>query len=244
MNLLKKSVYCLIIGLFLGACRSLSGAVSPQVSFIGKAKVLETDFTYLQARAKVHYEDRNDNFKSAVELRIKKDSAIWLSFRPALNVEAVRVLITQDSLKMIDRINDQDTAYSFKDLQQKLRVDIDFSLLQALLVGNLLKKNATLRLATPKDSTTILQQQARNLDIISHINAQHKVSKVTLTDQITNSKGEVNYQNFQPIATILFPFSVTALLRYKDQDGRNTTASIEMNYSKVDFPKKPLRFPF
>lgn len=237
-------MYVLAIGLCLGACRTFSGAAHPQVSFIGKTKVLETDFTYLQARAKVHYEDRNEHFKSAVELRIKKDSAIWLSFRPALNVEAVRVLITQDSLMLIDRINEQDTAYSFKDLQQKLRVEIDFSLLQALLIGNLLKKNANLRLTTPKDSTTILQQQARNLDIISHINAQNKVTKVNLIDQITNSNGEVDYENFQPIATILFPFSLTALLRYKDQDGRNNAASIEINYSKVDFPKKPLRFPF
>jgi hypothetical protein len=244
MRLLNNTVYLLTAGLLLGACRTFSGAAHPQVSFVGKTKVLETDFTYLQARAKVHYEDRNDNFKSAVELRIKKDSAIWLSFRPALNVEAVRVLITQDSLMIIDRINEQDTAYSFKDLQQKLRVDIDFSLLQALLVGNLLKKNATLRLTTPKDSTTILQQQTRNLEIISHINAQNKVSKVRIADQITTSNGEVEYQNFQPIATILFPFSVTALLRYKDQDDRNKTASIEIRYSRVDFPKKPLRFPF
>ncbi len=244
MFIIKYKAYLCLLLLFFGACRTLSGVVSPQVSFVGKTKVLETDFTYLQARAKIHYQDRQENFKSAVEVRIKKDSAIWLSFRPALNVEAVRVLITQDSLLMLDRINDQDKAYSFKELQQQLRVAIDFSLLQAVLVGNLLKKNATLRLTIPKDSTYLLHQQVRNLDIISTINPQHKISHVTLTDQTTNSNGEVNYQNFQPVATVLFPFAVTALLRYKDQDGMNNTASIEINYSKVDFPKKPLRFPF
>jgi hypothetical protein len=244
MFIIKNKAYLCVFLVFFGACRTLSGVVSPQVSFVGKTKVLETDFTYLQARAKVHYQDRQENFKSAVEVRIKKDSAIWLSFRPALNVEAVRVLMTQDSMKMIDRMNDRDTAYSFKDLQQKLRVDIDFSLLQAVLVGNLLKKNANLRLTTPKDSSYLLHQQIRNLEIISTINSQQKIIHVALKDQISNSNGEVDYQNFQPVATVLFPFAVTALLRYKDQDGMNNTASIEINYSKVDFPKKPLRFPF
>ena len=34
-----------------------------------------------------------------------RDSAIWLSISPLLGIEAVRVLLTKDSVKALDRLN-------------------------------------------------------------------------------------------------------------------------------------------
>ena len=40
-----------------------------------------------------------------VNLRIRKDSAIWISITPLLGIEAARVLINRDSLMILDRVH-------------------------------------------------------------------------------------------------------------------------------------------
>ena len=45
------------------------------------------------------------NYKLNVYLRMYNDSAIWLSANAILGIEAMRLLITKDSVKMLDNIN-------------------------------------------------------------------------------------------------------------------------------------------
>lgn len=73
-------------------------------------------------------------------LRMRRDSAIWVSISPALGIEVFRILITPDSLKLISKIPDNKYYYegSFDVLSQMLGTEIDFDMLQNLLVGNAL----------------------------------------------------------------------------------------------------------
>ena len=41
----------------------------------------------------------------SANIRIKKDSAIWVSISPALGIEVMRAVLTKDSVKFVDRIN-------------------------------------------------------------------------------------------------------------------------------------------
>lgn len=69
------------------------------------------------------------------QLRIHRDSAIWISFT-ALGFEAARILITQDSVKFLNRLDNTflTTDYSF--INNNLNSAFDFDMLQSLLVGN------------------------------------------------------------------------------------------------------------
>jgi hypothetical protein len=73
-------------------------------------------------------------------LRMRKDSAIWVSISPALGIEVFRILITPDSLSMISKIPDNKFYYQggFEVLSAMLGTEIDFDMLQNLLVGNAL----------------------------------------------------------------------------------------------------------
>ncbi|HEY8403310.1 MAG TPA: DUF4292 domain-containing protein [Flavobacteriales bacterium] len=84
-------------------------------------------------------------FKSAKEsqgfkatVRMHKDSAIWMSISPLLGIEMIRVLVTPDTLKYLSKIPDNKFYYigSTEQLNQKLGVDLDFDMLQDLLLGN------------------------------------------------------------------------------------------------------------
>jgi hypothetical protein len=78
--------------------------------------------------------DSNSNSFTA-SLRIKKDSLIWISISK-VGIEAVRVLITKDSVKFVDRINSQYFKGDFTYLSKVLGSPLDFEILQALFVGN------------------------------------------------------------------------------------------------------------
>ncbi|MCB0769064.1 MAG: DUF4292 domain-containing protein [Flavobacteriales bacterium] len=62
---------------------------------------------YYSAKASVELElpDGNKSFKA--HIRSTRDSAAWVSVVPALGIEVARVLLTPDSLKLLDKLHDR-----------------------------------------------------------------------------------------------------------------------------------------
>ncbi|MGH2643496.1 MAG: DUF4292 domain-containing protein, partial [Chitinophagaceae bacterium] len=69
-------------------------------------------------------------------IRMQKDSAIWISIRPILGIELVRILITPDSLKVINFFKNTITLRSVDSLQQLFQIPFGFNALQNLIIGN------------------------------------------------------------------------------------------------------------
>lgn len=95
------------------------------------------DFQTFSSKMKVHYEggDGKDNEFNAY-IHIKKDSMIWLSINLGLGIEAFRVLITPDSVKILDKLKKVARLRSVSYLQEEIHLPIDFRTLQDLLMGN------------------------------------------------------------------------------------------------------------
>ena len=100
-------------------------------------KLVQQQFAaeWFSARAKIDYEDEYEKTKFTGYIRLRRDSAIWMVFKK-LSVEAARVLITPDSVYVIDRINNQYAIKDFAYLQRAYRFPADFQGLQTLLLGN------------------------------------------------------------------------------------------------------------
>ncbi len=77
-------------------------------------------------------------FKATI--RMHKDSAIWISITPLLGIEMIRLLITPDSLKYLSKIPDNRYYYQgdFSVINNLVGVELDFEMLQDLLIGNAL----------------------------------------------------------------------------------------------------------
>src|SRR5688572_13708959 len=64
------------------------------------------DFTTFTAKINVDYRDADDkNYDVNANLRMYKDSAIWVSVNAILGIEALRLYITKDSVKILDKQN-------------------------------------------------------------------------------------------------------------------------------------------
>jgi len=96
------------------------------------------NFKTFSAKLKVEYEDskgKQPNITAYV--RILKDSLIWISgYATVFNIEAFRVLITKDSVFVLDKINKEVKLRSLDFLQEVTQIPFDLVTLQNLLVGN------------------------------------------------------------------------------------------------------------
>lgn len=96
----------------------------------------QADFEWFSTRfsGTVVWEDRRHSI--AGTMRIRKDSAIYVSVAPILGIEVARALITPDSVRVISRM---ESTYYYGDLgalSKMFNADVDFYMLQALILGN------------------------------------------------------------------------------------------------------------
>ncbi|MEZ5084047.1 MAG: DUF4292 domain-containing protein [Bacteroidales bacterium] len=70
------------------------------------------------------------------QIRMRKDSAIWISFSPALGIEMARLLITTDTIKFINRINKTYFIGDYRFVNNFLGTNVDYDVLQSILLGN------------------------------------------------------------------------------------------------------------
>ncbi len=94
------------------------------------------DFNTFNAKVSVAYNDKDGGDEATAFIRVKKDSAIWLSLRGPLGIEGFRVLITNDSVKVMNLLKKYVQYRNITFLQQMTGLPVDFSALQDIVVGN------------------------------------------------------------------------------------------------------------
>jgi len=93
-------------------------------------------FNTLTARFNLSFEMDKKKTSLRGQLRIQNDSLIWISFSPALGIEAARVLLRNDSVFFINRLNKSYFTGQYSLIDSLLNTTIDYNMLQSMLVGN------------------------------------------------------------------------------------------------------------
>ncbi|OQA02196.1 MAG: hypothetical protein BWY70_00087 [Bacteroidetes bacterium ADurb.Bin408] len=87
-----------------------------------------------KTRIEIISEGKTQSFTATV--RMKNDSIIWASVSPMLGIEALRFCMTQDSVKIINKLNNTYFLSDINYLKTLLGADMDFNMLQAVITGN------------------------------------------------------------------------------------------------------------
>lgn len=112
------------------------------------------DFQTFSARMKVHYEGSDGkDYEFNAFIHIKKDSMIWVSINAALGIEAFRLLITPDSVKILDKLKKIARLRSVSFLRDEIHLPLDFRTVQDLLLGNPIFLDTTNILFYRKDAS-------------------------------------------------------------------------------------------
>ncbi len=95
--------------------------------------------TYSAGRVLINIidDDQVTNIRGAV--RIRKDSAIMISVSVFAGIEAARIMLTNDSVKIIDRINNIYFSGTYKDSGGFLPVPVNYNFVQSLFFASVVK---------------------------------------------------------------------------------------------------------
>ena len=235
---MNRLVYFLLIGLvmFSTSCekRSTSSALSD--------KVLKNDFkfNYFSTKAKVDYMDDEQNISTPIQIRIKQDSAIWMSVTPALGIEMMRILIRRDSVFMMNRLKKEYYAGSFDLIKQQLGLSVNYKLVEKLLIGDIPLKKVSSEKLTKTDSHYILEQLLKDFTITNSIQkANSRLDKLQIKGNQDDSDAKIFYSNFTPINEVDFAQNVNLVQLYK---GKKTT--VDVKYTKVKVSDEHLKMNF
>jgi hypothetical protein len=213
---------------------------------VASVKINEVDFSFLVAKSKVSFKSKSQDFDNTnVNIRIKKDSIIWLSVT-GVGFEVARGIITPDSIVFMDKIHKDYFVFSYAQLSKQYNFDLNFALLQSIIVGNLpFPKKEDARFVKENEFYVLKQIQER-LEVDNFISESTlKLSRIKATEAPTQNTFLLDYQDFKEVKSFLFPFESKINLTVKSQkDQQINETAMRIKHSKVDIVNENPGFPF
>lgn len=201
------------------------------------------NFDYFHGKAKMILRDANKEREVKANIRIRKDSVIWMTFS-VIGVQGGKALINKDSITIVSTVDKEYFVFEYSELSKRYNFEINYDVIQAAMLGNLLAPRTDQESILQESSMFLLKQKAGTIDITNYVNAgSKKIEKIEMKDGDSNNSLVINYSNFQAVADEYFPYNGTISLFYKSlSQVLNTTIIFE--YNKAEVGDKELKFPF
>ena len=196
-------------GLFKPKPPKPSHKVLPPMSseaLIEASRAQRLDFEWLSAKVKVDFEDKEQSVGATMQIRIRKDSLIWLTVKK-LGVEGLRAQIHP---KYIETLNHQDKQYqrrSLRFLAEQVDLPLGFAEIQDFFVGNaVLIPSTKPYLCKIEGDCYRLEKPGLNDYIGMLIQGEHFLLKQIARDQGRNS-ADIYFEDHKPLGNILAPYT-------------------------------------
>jgi tmRNA-binding protein len=211
-------------------------------------KVDEIDFKYLKMKSKAVV--RNDNGGTqdyGIQVRMKKDSLIWISVSWSIIGEVARMVFKKDSAYTL--VMNQKTlvkdykVFSYDTFSEEYGVKLSYDIVQSLIIGNQpVKKKYKV---SKEKGFFLLRQNDGKVEIDNYINEENrKLKKLMLTQQSAHKKLTMDFEDFSTLNSFLFPYSSLITLDYQGEDMKFYQTSIQLKHTKVELVEEALEFPF
>jgi len=199
------------------------------------------NFKTFSAKIKVNYEGSDGKaYEFTAFLRMLKDSVIWVRGDAILGIEAFRVLITRDSVKILDKLDKSILFRSVNYLQDVAKVPLNFKTLQDLLVGNPIyldsnvvyyrEEQAGISLVSVGDLFKNYLTLNRNDYTLKHV-------KLDDVDEMRSRTCDLTYRDYEPRDSIHFSTYRKISLAEKSK------LDIEISFKQFNF-NEALSYPF
>lgn len=236
----KILLYGLLSITLLAGCKKevVPTAAETVTETVGRVSVQNIEFNYLTAKGQLTLDESGESVTSGYSLRIRKDSVIWLSVQPGLGIEAARLKVTQDSVFMVNRIYKEYLATDYSFLSDKFKVNMNYEVLQAILLGNYQAQGQ--EKVMDADKLQHIQQLRTHLLFDYFVGREsQKLQQLNVKDQQTSNSITVKYNNFQEVGQVAFAHELIAEALKSGQP-----ATFTLNHSKVTTTNEILDFPF
>jgi hypothetical protein len=204
-----------------------------------------TQYDYLQAKAKlVLEEDSGKITRGTLQLRAKKDSLIWFSLSPGLGVEAVRGLLSQEKIQILNRMGSEDINLSYAEFERHFGIKLSLGLFQNILWGDppypASYEDRLVRVGK-KFELTQVREQVRYFSKIDTRNG--KVSELSSTSIAGKGSLLASFPDYQNLETQAFPAEVLFKVAFEAPEVAQNFR-IYITWTTLDPQANPLTFPF
>jgi hypothetical protein len=199
----------------------------------------QTNFNTFSAKARTQLDINGSSNDVTLNIRISKGQKIWVSVTAIAGIEVARALITPDSLLVINKLQGVYFKKPFNYIYKYTSSQIDYSSLEALLVGNaipqLLNENTKLQ----ADSGRVkLSGNLQELFYSLLVGPDMKVNQTELSNQSEGQSVQVGNSAFIQVANRVVPSQINIASTVKTKK-----MQVNLHYIKVDFDL-PLQYPF
>ncbi len=169
-------MWCIATGIFLASCHKKKDVVSTKEPLRNRAAGFllrryeenKYNFDWLGMKIDADFMSMGESQGFKATIRMRRDSAIWISITPALGIEMIRVMVTPDSLKYLSKIPEKKFYYlgGFDDVNKLVGVELDFEMLQDMLIGNAIgleKDEGRFRSETEEDKYLLISKYRRKV---------------------------------------------------------------------------------
>jgi hypothetical protein len=191
--------------------------------------IKENEFTFDWVSAKANVETNIDGKEESFDIRVKirKDSSMLITIQALSLVDVAKILITKDSVKLVDYIHKTYFKGDFNYINEMLNADLDYDMLQAVLFGNSAEfydDDVRLKPVTDRQNCRYLlsTERKRRLRKIQNGNSELRKALQTITlnpenykilnnefiDPATNRLFIANYRNFILKDSVYAPYHV------------------------------------
>jgi hypothetical protein len=180
------------------------------------------------------------NYNLNANLRMQRDSAIWISVNAVLGIEALRVLITKDSVKLIDKLNKTYQAHSISYLQTTTALPLDLPTLQDLIIGNPVFLDSTVIGYTKSPgniSLLLLGKLFKNLITVSASDTTVQHIKLDDANPARARTADLSYADYERKKEV--PFATKRVISVSEKK----KLDIRLDFKQYDF-NEPVSFPF
>lgn len=166
------------------------------------------EFNTFSAKIKVDYSNSKGRQPDFIaNIRMLKDSLIWISLSNDIGIEGIRVLISKDSIKVLDKLANTYQVKPLASIQEVSQIPFAFADLQNLLVGNpiFFNRDSITSYTRNANGYTLLSVDPvfKNLISISN-NFQIEKSKLDDNDPALNRTCDLTYSDYENKTGVLF----------------------------------------
>lgn len=245
---MKKYFLFILIVAFLASCKSTqpSGGTSDLKSrsakrVLSKLQKNEVEAEWMNSKAKLLFEAGSDREKATAYIRMQKGKQIWISLR-RLNIEGIRVLITPDSITVLNKLERWYSQLPFDRIQKDYNLPFGFDGLQEVLLGNpVFLEDRMKGRAGIKKASYLLEQEVAALKSKYYVEGQQfLLQSMNFFDTKENREVNFKQEKYKKLeGDVLFSY-FRKIQMYSRQTGK---LSLELDFSKVVLnEEKSMRF--
>jgi hypothetical protein len=208
-------------------------------SLINKVAFNQTGYKTLSVRTKLTWDDGNSEQDFQGNFRMLKDSLVWISMTGSVGVEGARILITPDTFRIMNKMQNEYAVRDFNFVGSWLLFPVNFKMLQQIVAAEKIDIQEKVSTAVYQDSMFIIYSENDKLLEKVWVNTgNYTIAKLLLRDKLLKQEMTLTFEDYKDLNGK--PFSY---MRTIDVDRDGVKLKLTMNVVKARMNEN-LSYPF